>query len=191
MARSKTPETKVKVKTLHVEVTQDKMMKTIARVPQWEAHILLALWGDDANIVGENYEDRAVPTSVEDEFQRLADKYGPKDSDVPLVAQVFGSFGPGLRSLANEIDISTAGGTGASQPEPSISERAGAADIQLPFDPDANPDDEDEDDDVPLTDEQIAALDSTPSVSVTGEDGKVVVVEPTAKPTTEAFADLT
>ena len=95
-----------KVKYLLVEITKGKMSKIPAKVPQWEAQVLVALWGEEAQIVGESYEMRELP-EVNDEFTRLANKYGPRDEDVPMVARVYGSFGPGLKALENEFAAST------------------------------------------------------------------------------------
>ena len=97
-----------------IEITKNPMMKVPVEVPQWEAHVVLALWGDDANVTGTVVRERKVP-EVNDEFTRLANKYGPRDEDVPFVARVYGSFGPGLRSLANEFQVSIAGSNIPSQ----------------------------------------------------------------------------
>jgi hypothetical protein len=94
------------VKHLQVSITKDKMSKVTATVPQWEAQVLTALWGDEAEIIGEVWKARPdghyEPNA---EFSRLADKYGPRDEEVPAVAKVYGSFGPGVRALAQEMQI--------------------------------------------------------------------------------------
>lgn len=95
-----------KVKYLVVEITKGKMSKIVTSFPQWEAQVVVALWGDEAQILGEGYEMRELP-EVNDEFTRLANKYGPRDEDVPIVARVYGSFGPGLKSLESEFAAST------------------------------------------------------------------------------------
>lgn len=95
-----------KVKFLEVQVTKSKMSRVTTWVPQWEAHVLVALWGDDAEITGQRIQDRNIP-EVNDEFQRLVNKYGPRDEEIPMVARVYGSFGPGLRSLEREFGAST------------------------------------------------------------------------------------
>ena len=97
-----------------IEVTKNPLLKVPIVVPQWEAHVVLALWGDDANVTGTTVIDRDVP-EVNDEFTRLANKYGPRDEDIPFVARVYGGFGPGLRALANEFQVSVAGSTVPSQ----------------------------------------------------------------------------
>lgn len=94
-----------KVKYLNVEITKGKMSKIITSLPQWEAQVLVALWGDEAQVVGEGSVMRELP-EVNDEFTRLANKYGPRDEDVPMVARVYGSFGPGLKSLEHEFGAS-------------------------------------------------------------------------------------
>lgn len=101
-----------KVKYLLVEITKGKMSKIPARVPQWEAQVLVALWGEEAQIVGESFEMRELP-EVNDEFTRLANKYGPRDEDVPMVARVYGSFGPGLKALEQEFESSILDGENA------------------------------------------------------------------------------
>ncbi len=92
-----------KVRQLKVEVTQNSLLKTVSDVPQWEAQVLLAVWGEDARIIGEEVVERNIPDAG-DEFARLAFKYGPKDDDNPFVARVYGNFGPGIRSLAREFE---------------------------------------------------------------------------------------
>ncbi len=95
-----------KVKYLTVEITKDKMTKIETDLPQWEAQVAVALWGEEAQILGETFVTRELP-EVNDEFTRLANKYGPRDEDVPIVARVYGSFGPGLRALEQEFSAST------------------------------------------------------------------------------------
>ena len=178
MARSKTPIKTVRTKMLKVEVSKNKMTKHVSEVPQWEAHVLMALWGDDARVIDEPYYiDRRAPASAEDEFQRLADKYGPKDADTPLIAQVYGSFGPGLRSLSREIDISTEPVEDEDEPvaaepvvvEPVVVEPVVAEPVV------AEPDIEGEG----LTEAEVDALaNAAPTVSVTTEDGEVVEANP-------------
>jgi hypothetical protein len=97
-----------------IEITKNPLMKIVVEVPQWEAHVVLALWGEDANVTGTVVRERKVPQS-NDEFTRLANKYGPPDEDIPFVARVYGSFGPGLRSLENEFQVSVAGSNIPSQ----------------------------------------------------------------------------
>ena len=96
----------LKVKYLTIEITKDKMTKIVVTLPQWEAQVAVALWGDEAQITGESFEMHELP-KVNGEFTRLADKYGPKDEEVPVVAKVYGSFGPGLRALEQEFAAST------------------------------------------------------------------------------------
>lgn len=90
-----------------ITITKNPMLKVPLEVPQWEAHILLALWGDDAQVTGTIVYEREIP-EVNDEFTRLANKYGPRDEDIPFVARVYGSFGPGLRGLTKEFEASIA-----------------------------------------------------------------------------------
>lgn len=97
-------------------------MKVVVEVPQWEAHVLLAMWDDDANVIGTVVVDRAIP-EVNDEFTRLANKYGPRDEDIPFVARVYGGFGPGLRALANEFQVSVAGSNIPSQAAQVVEQR--------------------------------------------------------------------
>lgn len=82
------------------------MSKIVTSLPQWEAQVVVALWGEEAQILGEGFEMRELP-EVNDEFTRLANKYGPRDEDVPIVARVYGSFGPGLKALEQEFAAST------------------------------------------------------------------------------------
>ena len=91
------------IKYQKVEITQNELLKTVAEVPQWEAQVLLAVWGEDAVVKEAVPIDRDLP-DPRDEFARLANKYGPKDDDNPYVARVFGNFGPGVRALEKEFD---------------------------------------------------------------------------------------
>jgi hypothetical protein len=91
-----------------MEITKNKMQVSVCEVPQWEAQVLLGLWGDDARVVDTVEEERELP-DPSTEFERLANKYGPKDEDVPVVAKVYGSFGIGNNALAREIQASIIG----------------------------------------------------------------------------------
>lgn len=114
------------VKFLKVKVTRGAMTTLSVSVPQWEAQVLLALWGEEAEVVGEKVEQRKLP-DVADEFTRLANKYGPRDEDVPTVAKVFGSFGPGLRALEAEFAASVVDSDGAGGPEDEAGEQSRGA----------------------------------------------------------------
>lgn len=138
----------LKVKYLNVEITKGKMSKIVTSLPQWEAQVLVALWGEEAQIIGEGFVVRELP-DVNDEFTRLANKYGPRDEDVPIVARVYGSFGPGLRSLENEFQVSIVrdgdnSGNGIVAPTSADAKQPVAGGEQLPgsdktFGPDAVP----------------------------------------------------
>ena len=136
-----------KVKYLTVEITKDKMTKIVVTLPQWEAQVAVALWGDEAQITGESFEMHELP-KVNGEFTRLADKYGPRDEEVPVVAKVYGSFGPGLRALEQEFAASTENAGDATQKAGNGAARGNsdglAPGVQLPgsdktFGPDAVP----------------------------------------------------
>ena len=71
-------------------------------VPRWEVPVLQVIHGNDIKVVGQKVVERAVPQPAV-EFQRLADRYGPKNEDLPAVAAVYGNYGPGTQALRNEI----------------------------------------------------------------------------------------
>jgi len=168
-----------------IEITKNPLLKVPIVVPQWEAHVVLALWGEDANITGTEVIDRDVP-EVNDEFTRLANKYGPRDEDIPFVARVYGGFGPGLRALANEFDVSVAGSNVQSRAV-QVTERtvetvapdtlAGFAGSQAPIAPETfekgtdNLQLETEKGDTELTDAQIDAIDNVPALDGNTVDG--------------------
>jgi len=71
-------------------------------VPRWEIPVLQVIHGNDVVVVGQKIVKRAIPEPA-DEFQRLANRYGPKNEDIPAVAAIYGNFGPGTTALRNEI----------------------------------------------------------------------------------------
>lgn len=89
-----------------VQITLNELSKHVKNVPEWEVGVLQAQWGDDALVI----EDETSPFTVErklpdpkDEFQRLAQSYGPRHGDTPFVASVYGNFGPGINALRDAI----------------------------------------------------------------------------------------
>ena len=173
-----------------IEITKNPLLKVPIEVPQWEAHVVLALWGDDANVVGTVVRDRVVP-EVNDEFTRLADKYGPRDEDIPFVARVYGGFGPGLRALKNEFEVSVAGSNIKSQATQVVeqtidkvapAELAGFKGSQAPKAPELELDNDPLDGDgegspevelgsTELTDKQIDAIDNVDALAGNTVDG--------------------
>lgn len=95
-----------KARFYKVEVALNKMSTTVAHVAEWEVPVLIAQWGDDARIVegdeGMTIEDIKLP-EPRDEFERLAQRYGPKHEDTPYVAGVYGNFGPGVNALRDAM----------------------------------------------------------------------------------------
>lgn len=71
-------------------------------VPRWEIPVLQVIHGNDIVVVGQKIVERAIPEPSA-EFQRLADRYGPKNEDTPAVAAVYGNYGPGTQALRREI----------------------------------------------------------------------------------------
>ena len=168
-----------------IEITKNPLMKIVVEVPQWEAHVVLALWGEDANVTGTVVRERKVPQS-NDEFTRLANKYGPPDEDIPFVARVYGSFGPGLRALENEFQVSVAGSNIPSQAA-QVSEAkveivapailAGFAGSVAPKESELELDAGEPQTELgatELTDEQIDAIDNVDSLAGNTVDGKPV-----------------
>ncbi len=155
-----------------IEVTKNPLLKVPIVVPQWEAHVVLALWGDDANVTGTIVIDRVIP-EANDEFTRLANKYGPRDEDIPFVARVYGGFGPGLRALENEFRVSIAGSNLQSQAA-QVSEVAievAAPEILTGFEGSVAPKEpeltiEDEKFQVPVSDEEAAKIDAAAGVEL-------------------------
>jgi len=82
------------------------------RVPRWEIPVLQVLHGNDLQVTGQTIVKRAIPDPSA-EFQRLADRYGPRNEDLPAVAAVYGNFGPGTQALRREIrdSLTSAGAT--------------------------------------------------------------------------------
>ncbi len=80
-----------------------ELQTTRVVVAPWETPVLRAMYGEDVEEVGKEEVTRAAP-DVEDEFARLALKYGPKNSETPIVAAVYGNFGPGVAKLRNTIN---------------------------------------------------------------------------------------
>lgn len=73
------------------------------KIPKWETAILVAIYGNSAQVVGEQVVARALP-SPDQEFRRLANKYGPRgDDETKYVAAVYGNFGIGIAALGNAI----------------------------------------------------------------------------------------
>lgn len=113
---------------IHTEITMNKMAKHVAVLPEWEFHVIQAARGEEAcNAVGEEIIERPELPDPRDEFERLAQKYGPKDeADTPYVAQVYGTFGPGVKKLRDaiasacehEAEMPTETETEAPTPEP-------------------------------------------------------------------------
>lgn len=98
------------VRYFKVRITQNQMTQHVVEVPEWEVGVLMAQWNDDAEVI----EDETSPFTVSrklpqprDEFERLAQRYGPKHEETPFVAGVFGNFGPGVNKLRDAIIEST------------------------------------------------------------------------------------
>lgn len=94
-----------KVRYYNVEVTLNELAKHVKEVPEWEVGVLQAQWGDNAVVLNEDEPtiiERKLP-DPRDEFERLAQLYGPRFGDSPYVASVFGNFGPGVNRLADAI----------------------------------------------------------------------------------------
>lgn len=177
-----------------ITITKNPMLKVPLEVPQWEAHILLALWGEDAQVTGTVVYERDIP-ETNDEFTRLANKYGPRDEDIPFVARVYGSFGPGLRGLEQEFRASI-----ANSPVASVADPENAEPVELDrtllagFDGSAAP--------AAPTDEGFKILDVAPEtleaipagVVITADDVKVidgVVEKEVIVDNTDTFAGMT
>lgn len=170
-----------------IEITKNPLMKIVVEVPQWEAHVVLAMWDDDANILGTIVRDRDIP-QANDEFTRLANKYGPRDEDIPFVARVYGGFGPGLRALETEFQVSVAGSNIVSKAAQVVEQRvdtiapaelagfegsvAPAAPLELdPTDGDGGQPEVVELGTTELSDEQIDAIDNVDALAGNTVDG--------------------
>ena len=87
-----------------VQVRCSEMQTQVVEVPHWETPVLQAIYGEeDAVVIGTVEVDRKPP-DPQDEFARLANRYGPKNKETPVVAAVYGSFGPGVAALARVIN---------------------------------------------------------------------------------------
>lgn len=86
-----------------VEVRVSELQTTVVTCAPWETPILQAIYGEDsAEVIGQEAVDRKLP-DPQDEFTRLAVRYGPKNAETPVVAAVYGNFGPGLNALRRAI----------------------------------------------------------------------------------------
>ena len=87
---------------IKVQIRASELNTHIVVVAPWEVSVLQALYGEDAAVVGEQEVSRELPDAA-DEFSRLASRYGPRNADMPVVASVYGNYGPGVNALAKEI----------------------------------------------------------------------------------------
>jgi hypothetical protein len=87
-----------------VQIRVSELQTNVVAVAPWEVAVLQAIYGEDeAKVVGTMDIDRAAPEPA-DEFARLAVRYGPKHAEMPVVAAVYGKFGPGVAALAQAIE---------------------------------------------------------------------------------------
>ena len=93
----------VRYNTLQIQLSE--LCQPTVTVPLWETPVLVAVHGDNVVEKGSFVVDRELPEAG-DEFTRLAMRYGPKNSDTPYVAGVYGNFGPGVNALEREIEKS-------------------------------------------------------------------------------------
>jgi hypothetical protein len=75
-------------------------------VPAWEVPLVHAIHGEAAQDTGERVEVLTIRArEADDEFNRLANRYrGAEVGAPPYVAAVYGSFGPGVKALAEAIE---------------------------------------------------------------------------------------
>lgn len=85
-----------------VTIRVSELQTTPVVVAPWETPILQAMYGEEAQVVGHVEIERELPGAA-DEFARLAQRYGPKNSETPIVAAVYGNFGPGVNALGKAI----------------------------------------------------------------------------------------
>ncbi len=93
----------VRYDTLQIQMSE--YTQPFVTVPRWETPVLIAVHGDNVVPKGSFTVERELPEAG-DEFTRLAARYGPKNSETPYVAGVYGNFGPGVNTLAREIENS-------------------------------------------------------------------------------------
>lgn len=107
--------------------------RTIQRsCPSWETAVLMAIHGQDLEVQDTKIVDR-VPPIPEDEFRRLAERYGPKNADTPYVAGVYGNFGPGIKALEGAIRDSLSIEEATDQPAPRLEDRLASQRVANPF----------------------------------------------------------
>lgn len=102
-----------------VDIRRSELTTVRRIVPVWETPVLQALWGAGVSFVKRVVVDRAAP-DANDEFARLSARYGPRNSDTPFVASVYGNFGPGVNALRREIEGAI--GDSVEEPEPAAPE---------------------------------------------------------------------
>jgi hypothetical protein len=109
------------IKYQEVTIRISELQTQTVTVAPWEVPILQAIYGEgDAQVTGGADVDRDPPGAA-DEFARLANRYGPKNAETPVVAAVYGKFGPGVAALAEAIEKS-AGSVGAKAPSGELSD---------------------------------------------------------------------
>lgn len=99
----------MKIKFDKVLVRVSELTTTEVVCAPWETAILQAMYGEDARVTGSETVKREVP-NAQDEFARLAIRYGPRHADTPTVAAVYGNFGPGVAALDAAIRRTIKGG---------------------------------------------------------------------------------
>lgn len=92
-----------KIRYVNVRITLNELSAHTKKVPEWELGVLQAQWGDNVQVVGDPVIVEGKLPEPRDEFERLAQLYGPKHAETPFVAAVFGNFGPGVNALQDAI----------------------------------------------------------------------------------------
>ncbi len=90
------------IKFINAVIQKNALTQVHVCVPPWEYALLEGIYGADVQAIDEREVEREVP-DPRDEFERLAIRYGPKNADTPIVAAVYGNFGPGVKALALEM----------------------------------------------------------------------------------------
>tara|TARA_R100001143_G_scaffold28420_2_gene28095 strand:+ start:13477 stop:13950 length:474 start_codon:yes stop_codon:yes gene_type:complete len=93
----------MKIKFDKVRIHVSELQTSVVEVAPWETPILQAIYGEEEAVVEESFEIERERPDAADEFARLANRYGPKNSDTPVVAAVYGSYGPGVAKLESAI----------------------------------------------------------------------------------------
>lgn len=81
-----------------VQIRMNELSTVNKKVAPWETPVLQAIHGEDVIVKGSEIVAIKAVLSPEDEYARLANRYGPRD-ETKYVERVYGAFGPGYAAI--------------------------------------------------------------------------------------------